>query len=174
MLACRPLVWWLLLVAEHEGLADASAWTVEFDEASVVDDAVDDGGGEFVVGEDGAPFAEFDVGGEDDATTFVGAGDDLVEQARSVDVEGHVAEFVEDDQVGAGQVLEDLVEVAGAFGVAQLQDEFGGVYVQCFLSSLGGIFPQLGLLAFRSVGSVWAGGLSEEGIGPPDLYIPEL
>lgn len=48
------------------------------------------------------------------------------------------------------------------------------VYVQCFLSSLGGIFPQLGLLAFRSVGSVWAGGLNEEGIGPPDLYIPEL
>ncbi|RYQ26869.1 transposase, partial [Bifidobacterium pseudolongum subsp. globosum] len=28
------------------------------------------------------------------------------------------------------------------------------VYVQCFLSSLGGIFPQLGLLVFRSVGSV--------------------
>ena len=48
------------------------------------------------------------------------------------------------------------------------------VYVQCFLSSLGGIFPQLGLLAFRSVGSVWAGGLNEEGIGPPDLYVPEL
>lgn len=38
----------------------------------------------------------------------------------------------------------------------------------------GGIFPQLGLLVFRSVGSVWAGGLNEEGIGPPDLYIPEL
>ena len=44
-------------VVEHEGFAHASAWSVEFDEASVVDDAVDDRGGEFVVGEDGAPFA---------------------------------------------------------------------------------------------------------------------
>ena len=45
----------------------------------------------------------------------------MVEQARSVDVEGHVAEFIEDDQIGAGQVLEDLIETAGAFGLAQLQ-----------------------------------------------------
>ena len=47
--------WFVLLVvrlAEHEGLADASAGAGEFDEASVVDDAVDDRGGEFVVGED--------------------------------------------------------------------------------------------------------------------------
>ena len=90
-----------LFVVEHEGLAQTAAWPVEFDEASVVDDAVDDGGGEFVVCEDGAPFAEFDVGGEDDAAAFVCSGDDLVEQACSVDVEGHVAEFVEDDQVGS-------------------------------------------------------------------------
>lgn len=92
-----------------------------------MDDAVDDRGGEFVVGKDGAPFAEFDVGGEDDTASFIGAGDDLVEQAGAVDVEGHVAEFIEDDQIGAGQVLEDLIETAGAFGLAQLQDEFGGL-----------------------------------------------
>ena len=87
----------------------------------MVDDAVDDRGGEFVIREDGAPFAEFDVGGEDDTASFIGAGDDLVEQAGAVDVEGHVAEFIEDDQIGAGQVLEDLIETAGAFGLAQLQ-----------------------------------------------------
>lgn len=44
-------------VVGHECFAHASAWSVEFDEATVVDDAVDDRGGEFVVGEDGAPFA---------------------------------------------------------------------------------------------------------------------
>lgn len=68
-----------------------------------------------------------DVGGEDDAASFVGSGDDLVEQAGAVNVEGHVAEFVEDDQIGAGWVLGGLVEAAGAFGLAQLQDEFGGL-----------------------------------------------
>ena len=53
--------WFVLLVvrlAEHEGLADASAGAGELDEASVVDDAVDDRGGEFVVGEDRPPSAE--------------------------------------------------------------------------------------------------------------------
>jgi hypothetical protein len=46
-----------------------------------------------------------DVGGEDDAASFVGSGDDLVEQAGAVDVEGYVAEFVEDDQIGGGGSL---------------------------------------------------------------------
>jgi hypothetical protein len=54
-------------LAEHERLAHAPAGSGEFDEAAVVDDAVDDRGGELVVGEDRAPFAELDVGGEDDA-----------------------------------------------------------------------------------------------------------
>lgn len=45
--------WFVLLVvrlAEHEGLADASAGAGELDEASVVDDAVDDRGGAFGLG----------------------------------------------------------------------------------------------------------------------------
>ena len=121
-------VGWLLglVFAEHERLADAVAGAGEFDEPSVVDDAVDDRGGEFVVGEDRAPFAELDVRGEDDAASLVRAGDDLVEQAGAVDVEGHVAEFVEDEQVGFGDVLEQVVEVAVAFGLAQLEHEAGG------------------------------------------------
>ena len=122
--------WFVLLgvrLAEHEGLADASAGAGEFDEASVVDDAVDDRGGEFVVGEDRPPFAELDVRGEDDAATFVAAGDDLVEETGPVDVEGHVAELVEDDQVGTGEVPEQAVEGAVAFGLAELEHELRGL-----------------------------------------------
>lgn len=60
-----PAGGWLLVLwfAEHEGLADAVALPSEFHEPSVVDDAVDDRGGEFVVREDRAPFAELDVRG---------------------------------------------------------------------------------------------------------------
>jgi len=93
----------------------------------VVDDAVDDRGGEFVVGEDRPPFAELDVRGEDDAATFVAAGDDLVEETGPVDVEGHVAELVEDDQVGTGEVPEQAVEGAVAFGLAELEHELRGL-----------------------------------------------
>ena len=66
----------------------------------MVHDAVDDRCGEFVVREDRAPFTELDVRGEYDAPSFVAARDDLVEQARPVDVEGYVAELVQYDQVG--------------------------------------------------------------------------
>ena len=123
-----PAGGWLLVLwfAEHEGLADAVALSGEFYEPSVVDDAVDDRGGEFVVGEDRAPFAELDVRGEDDAPPFVRVGDDPVEQPGPVDVEGHVAELVEDEQVGFVDVAEHGVEAAVAFGLAELEHELGG------------------------------------------------
>ena len=57
---------------------------------------------------------------EDDAAPLVAAGDDLVEETGPVDVEGHVAELVEDDQIGAGEVFEQTVEGAVAFGLAEL------------------------------------------------------
>ena len=67
-----------------------------------------------------------DVRGEDDAPSLVAAGDDLVEQSGAVDVEGHVAELVQDDQIGFGDVLEHGLEGSLALGAAQLKDELGG------------------------------------------------
>ena len=86
--------------AEHEGLAGTAALARGLEEPPVVHDAVAGRGGEFVVREDRAPFAGLDVRGGDDAPSFVAARDDLVEQARPVDVEGYVAELVQYDQVG--------------------------------------------------------------------------
>ena len=43
---------------------------MEPDDASVVDDAVDDGGGHVAVAEHVAPSAELEVRGEDDASPF--------------------------------------------------------------------------------------------------------
>lgn len=52
------LVGWWLFFSEHEGLVHAPAGTLELDEPAVVHDAVYDCGGELVIGEDRAPFAE--------------------------------------------------------------------------------------------------------------------
>ena len=104
--------------AEHEGLTDAAALAGELEEPPVVHDAVDDRCGEFVVREDRAPFTELDVRGEYDAPSFVAARDDLVEQARPVDVEGYVAELVQYDQVGTADVC-----VLSSWGLR---------FVQCF------------------------------------------
>ena len=101
-------------------------------------------GGEFVVREDRAPFAGLDVRGEDDAAPLVAAGDDLVEESGAVDVEGHVAELVEDDQVGSGEVLEEIVEGAVAFGLAELEDQFGGLAEAHASASLYGLHAERG------------------------------
>ena len=46
-------------------------------------------------------------------------------QARPVDVEGHVAELVQYDQVGPADVPGHRLEGAVAFGLAQLEHELG-------------------------------------------------
>ena len=61
-------------------------------------DAVDDGGDEPWVGEDAAPFAERQVGGDGDRGAFFACGDDLEEQLGSAGVDLDVAKFVEAEQ----------------------------------------------------------------------------
>ena len=44
-----------------------------------------------------------------------------------------------------------------------------------FLKQFGRYFSAVGAAGFPQCWQcVWTGGLNEEGIGPPDLYIPEL
>lgn len=90
--------------SEHERLAGAVALPGELEQTSMVHDPVDDRGRELVVREDRAPFAGPDVRGGRDAPPLVAARDDPVEQARPVDVERHVAELVQYDQIGPADV----------------------------------------------------------------------
>lgn len=93
----------------------------------MVHDPVDDRGRELVVREYRAPLAGLDVRGEHDAPPLVAARDDLVEQAGPVDVERHVAELVQDDQVGPADVPEHCVEGSVAFGLPELEHELRGL-----------------------------------------------
>ncbi len=65
----------------HEGVFAAVGAALESDESSVVDGAVDEGGGHVLVAEDASPSREFDVGGVDDAPCLVAVADDLEEEA---------------------------------------------------------------------------------------------
>src|SRR5258708_17521955 len=56
------------------------AGPVDGDDVAVVEEAVEDGGGEDFVGEDLAPFAEGLVAGDDDGAFLVAAGDDLKDE----------------------------------------------------------------------------------------------
>lgn len=72
------------------------------------------------VGEDGIPFLEGLMGGQDDGVAFIAVVDDLEEQVGGVSVVGEVADFVEDEQGGAS--LE--AELAAASG-GGIEVEFG-------------------------------------------------
>ena len=66
----------------------------------MVDDAVDGRGGHVPVAEHVAPSAGLEVRGGDDAAGLVAVRAGLEQEAGPVDVDGQVAELVDDDQPG--------------------------------------------------------------------------
>ena len=84
----------------HEGVSVPVGFAVEAEDTAVVDDAVDDRGGHVPVAEHVAPSAGLEVRGEDDAAGLVAVRDDLEQKPGPVDVDGQVAELVDDDQPG--------------------------------------------------------------------------
>ena len=81
--------------------------------------AVDDGRRELAVGEDRAPPAELDVGGEYHAPPLAAVRYDPAQGPRPVHVEGHVAEPVQDQEPRLGHVGEQPVERPLPLGLAE-------------------------------------------------------
>ena len=77
---------------------EAVALALERDHVGVVDEAVDEGGGDHGVAEDLAPGLEAAVGGDDDRAAFVAARDQREEQVGGLAFEWQVADLVDDEQ----------------------------------------------------------------------------
>ena len=77
-------------------------------------ETVEQRGGHLGVAEDGGPFAEGEVGGDDDRGALVEPADQMEEQLPAGLGEGQIAEFVEDDEVEPGQVVGDAALLAAA------------------------------------------------------------
>ena len=99
---------------------------MEAEDPAVVDDAVDDRGGHVPVAEHVAPSAGLEVRGEDDAAGLVAVRDDLEQKPGPVDVDGQVAELVDDDQPGPAYRLELGVQSVVVLGLPQAHDRAGG------------------------------------------------
>ena len=60
-----------------------------------------------VAGEDTRPFAEGEIGGDDDRGPLVEPADEMEQQLAAGLSEGQIAEFIENDEVEPGQVIGD-------------------------------------------------------------------
>src|SRR3954454_18771462 len=91
-------------------LSEAVALAFEADDVGVVDESVDEGGGDHGVAENLAPGFEAAVAGDDDRALLVAAGDQGEEQVRGLPFEREVADLVDDDQAVAVQAPQLGVE----------------------------------------------------------------
>lgn len=99
---------------------------MEADDPAVVDDAVDDRGGHVPVAEHVAPSAGLEVRGEDDAAGLVAVRAGLEQKPGPVDVDGQIAELVDDGQPGPADRLELGVQSVVVLGLPQPHDQARG------------------------------------------------
>src|SRR5213075_906407 len=106
---------------------EAPALVSGLDDVAVVGKAVEERGGHLCVIEDGRPFAKGEVGGDHDGGLLVEPADQVEEQLAARLGEGQVAEFVEDDEVHACQVVRHAALAAGSSLSLELVDQVDDV-----------------------------------------------
>ena len=77
-------------------------------------ETVEQRGGHLGVAEDGWPFAEGEVGGDDDRGALVEPAHEVEEQLPAGLGEGQIAKFVEDDEVAAYELVRGAALASGA------------------------------------------------------------
>ena len=68
---------------------------------------VEQGRRHFGIAEDARPFAESEIGGDEDRGAHIEAADEMEEKLASGLGEGEMAEFAEDDEVEVGEMIGD-------------------------------------------------------------------
>ena len=88
--------------------------------------AVEQRGRHFWIAEHARPFAEGKIGGDNDRGSFVEPADEMEQQLPAGLSEGQIAEFVEDDEVEAREVIGEPTLAASARLSLELIDEIDG------------------------------------------------
>ena len=105
-------------------------------------EAVEQGGGQLFVAEDLDRFREREVGGDDRGAPLVAVGEQVEEQFAAGPVEGHEAEFVDDQQRDTQVALLQAGECVFNSRIDQLSDETGGADEGDPLAALDGLDPR--------------------------------
>ena len=106
---------------------EAPALVAGLDDVAVMGEAVEERRGHLGVAEDARPFAEGEVGGDDDRGLLVEAADQVEQELAAGLGEGQVAELVEDDEVHPREVVGHAALAAGAALGLELVDQVDDV-----------------------------------------------
>ena len=120
-----------MLLLAHKFLAffQAVRLALDVDNGAVMQDAVQDGGGDGDIGKDLVPLREGFVGGKDGRRFFIPSGNKLEEQVCALDVHGEVADLVDDKHPVLGENLELVRQTVLKMGLLELFNELVAVDV---------------------------------------------
>src|SRR4030095_10034927 len=105
----------------------ADGWSVEGEEASPLEDAIDDGLRQVLVMEDAPPGADWLVRGEDHrALPTMPVVDYVEEHVRRIGTVGEIPDFVDDEHSGVRVGRQSFGETSLAKGRRQVVDHLGG------------------------------------------------
>ena len=107
-------------------MLEAPAFVAGLDDIAVVGEAVEERRRHLRVAEHARPFAEGEIGRDDDRRAFVEPADQMEQELAAGLGEGKVAELVEDDEVEAGQIIGEAALPSGARLRLEPVDEIDG------------------------------------------------
>ena len=118
---------------------EAPALVSGLDDLAMMGETVEQRGGHLGVAEDGRPFAEGEVGGDDDRSALVDPAHEVEEQLPAGLSEGQVAEFVEDDEVASDELVCGTALASGTEFGLEVVDQVDDVVAPaaCALSDAG-------------------------------------
>jgi hypothetical protein len=112
-------------------VAQPIAGAFDLDHDGVVQQSVQQRGGDDRIPEDLAPFREATVLRQDHCALFVSGIDQLEEQAGAPAGDGQVADLVDDQQRGAGVEADLFAQAPLTFGLGQRFDQLGEAAPVC-------------------------------------------
>ncbi len=89
-------------------MLEAPALVAGFNDVAVMGQPVEQRGGHLGIAEDGRPFAEGEVGRDDDRGMLVEPADQMEQELSAGTGKRQVAEFIKDQQIEAGRVFGKL------------------------------------------------------------------
>ena len=102
---------------------EAPAFVAGLDDVAVMGQAIEQGGGHFGIAKDARPFAEVEVGGDDDRGLLIEMADQVEQELPATLGKGEIAKLVEDDEVQAGKPVGDPALALGPDLTLELVDE---------------------------------------------------